>query len=126
MPSISKEKKIQDMLAPMSVDESHRLQKELQVVLKDEKTPVLISYATGHRPDTDAKGSGPGIRIAVKIAMTLIKGGINTYTGLHSEPGRNWQEFLIKINGRFKECELVIAIFTKPFFQIPKLLDGNK
>jgi len=119
-----KGEKVQDMLAPMLANESHCLQKKLQdeshrlqKQLQDEKTPVLISYATGHRPDTDAKGSGPGIRIAVKIAMTLIKGGINTYTGLHSEPGRNWKEFLIKIKGRFKECELVIAIFTKPFFK---------
>ena len=78
---------------------------------------VIISYATEQRPGPtgDAEGAGPGMLIAAEVITAFFKEDIPCFSGLMTQAGNNWHEFLLRIahpNARF-----LIVLLSKAFFR---------
>ena len=65
----------------------------------------IITYATGHRKDVDAEGTGPGMFYALWLALLLQVRRLECFSGLCVGGGINWKIFLEKIDGRFARCK---------------------
>eukprot|EP00964_Phaeocystis_antarctica_P112541 scaffold76690_cov63-Phaeocystis_antarctica.AAC.2 len=88
---------------------------------------VCISYATGTREGTDARGAGPGMLQAAVITHALYNAGIACASGLCVPVGHDWKGFLPKIDSRFSRCEVLIVLLSPAFYRSkPCLLEIHK
>ena len=88
---------------------------------------VCISYATGTRKGTDARGAGPGMLQAATISHALYNAGIACASGLCVSAGNDWKDFLPKIDSRFARCEVLIVLLSPAFYlSHPCLLEVHK
>ena len=116
----------------MTTEQANDLQQSLHAHLGsrswDEWWPqVCISYATGTRPGVDARGAGPGMLQAAAIMQALHGAGIPCASGLHVPPGKNWKDFLPKIDSRYSRCEVLVVVLSSAFFcSHPCLLEVHK
>ena len=88
---------------------------------------VCVSYATGTRVGTDARGAGPGMRQAAVITHALYEAGIACASGLCVPAGNDWKAFLPKIDSRYSQCEVLIVLLSPQFYRsYPCLLEVHK
>eukprot|EP01051_Picozoa_sp_SAG22_P019789 SAG22_NODE_3765_length_1538_cov_1.253648_1_plen_396_part_01 len=58
----------------------------------------------------------PGMLYCQRVAELLAGRGVETFSGLHVKGGTDWHVFLEKLNGRFAQCEVLVAVVTPALF----------
>ena len=99
--------------------ESNALQQQIQKLVTTDfdgfNPKVIISYATGRRPNGDVDGAGPGMFIAAEVIKALYKEEIPCFSGLMTPAGNNWEEYFLRLH--HKDARVLVVLLSKAFFQ---------
>ena len=93
-----------------------RAQKPLGIEFRDFYPHLVISYASGCRPQ-DSEGTGPGMYYAAGMIGLLHERGLPCFSGLHVPPGTDWEVFMLRLKGRRAEAKLLIVLETAALYE---------
>jgi hypothetical protein len=78
---------------------------------------VVVSYASGRRPDVDAEGTGPGFVQAFHFIKLLKQNGHQCFSGLHVPVAENWKIFMLRLRGEDAKAKVMVALLNDAYFQ---------
>jgi hypothetical protein len=84
----------------------------------DEFYPQLVvSYASGQRPNVDEIGTGPGFVQAFQFISLLQQNGHLCFSGLHVPVDGNWKIFFLRLDGEKAKAKVFIALLNQAYFK---------
>jgi hypothetical protein len=110
----------------ISAEYTQELKKDVRALAVDFDSfypELVLSYASGRRPEVDAEGAGPGFVQAVHFIKVLMQNGHMCFSGLHVPPSKDWRSFFLRLNGMKAKAKMMIALLSPAYFQSLECLE---